>query len=132
MKKETWAAAKSGAVAGIPVAVFLYADMLPVLWKVRSSLIATHPMDTQGIFFATILTAVLSAAVSLGMMALLGAIGGLVFVVSLNKLPIRSTYVKSAIPFVALWALGFLNLLWSSSDSFIQFAIQRSLFFLAQ
>ena len=95
MNNEKRAAVKSGAVSSIPVAIALIANTLPIVLRLLESLMISNPA-----LVALLVT--LSVLTWLGMASVLGAIGGLVFVVSLNKLGIRYTFIKAMIPFVVL------------------------------
>ena len=107
MRRESKAAVKSGIISSLPLAL-LFVNQLFVLQS--SIFLAISPI------IVLVVVPILLVTVVLCFTSILGAVGGLVFVVTFNKLPFRSTYIKALLPFVILWVLDFLQRIWRASS----------------
>ena len=107
MRRESKVAVKSGIISSLPLAL-LFVNQLFVLQS--SIFLAISPI------IVLVVVPILLVTVVLCFTSILGAVGGLVFVVTLNKLPIRSTYIKAMSPFVILLILNFLRRIWITSS----------------
>lgn len=107
MRKETSAGLKAGAVSGATLGLIILAiESAKTIPDIESRFNTTpilHPIyDIHTVLlFAEIFTAVMLAT----LFSFIGATAGFIYVKAVNKLPLRSTYVKAVLPWAVLLIL---------------------------
>lgn len=95
----------AGAVSSLPFAVYFVAGILPRAWKDLSLTVVKLPSLAQHVNTIVIVTSLMLVIAYLALALFFGATLGFVFVVLVNKLPVRSTYVKATVPSLIIWIL---------------------------
>lgn len=103
MRKETSAGIIAGLVSGSVAGVAFGGEAAWQLWTLESTMRnpLTGTIHTDYTFFLT--GALFESLIVLSICVCLGAIVGFMFAVGINKLPVRSTYVKATIVSIILW-----------------------------
>ncbi|MGA3110232.1 MAG: hypothetical protein ABSD99_12415 [Candidatus Bathyarchaeia archaeon] len=103
MRKETSAGIKAGVVSSLPLAVSLDIFAVFIIGQALFTRFHSYTVLPNGMMLPFVL--VMIAVVYLAIACLVGVIAGFIFVVIVNKFPVRSTYVKATVPAVILWLL---------------------------
>lgn len=105
MRRDYSVGVKAGALSSIPIGIYLVATALPGAWRNIGSIIVEYPILAQYANIILVVTSLVLVIMFLGFALLFGAIAGFLFVVLVNKLPVRSTYVKAVGTSLLVWIL---------------------------
>jgi hypothetical protein len=113
MRKETSAAIRAGAVAGVPIGFYFAVRLLLTAITSFESQFGTKLPLVPNATTILLIIEVITVVISVALFSFLGVIAGFIFVKAVNKLPFRSSYVKAMLPWAVLTILGALSLIYN-------------------
>ena len=104
MRKET-SGIIAGLISGFLVGLLIGGQSAWTAWTIENSVRnpITNSTMSQISYTIPLTSALLAFVIVLSVFVCIGAVVGFVFAVAVNKLPIRSTYVKAVIVSLILW-----------------------------
>jgi len=101
MGKNYRAGVLAGLISSLPLSIFVLVVLLPNVLPWWQSRISSYTSFLELMAFVVL--------VFVGTMAFVGAISGLIFLATFNKIEKHSTYLKAIFPVVILWSLYLLG-----------------------
>jgi len=103
MRKTTSSSVVAGMVSGLPLGLaFAVVTLRRIIPDMRSSL-SSYPILVPHMEIILVTLAILVLLMCLAMAGFSGAVGGLIYILALNKIPVDSTYAKAIIPSILVW-----------------------------